>query len=448
MIARKHERFIDQALVGSIGVNGARENDLFEIDIFQERKKTFKLNRTKYLIKAAKNFEFNFLKAEIHLPFFQKNAGDFSIELVPAISGLENYSEARYLIKSMSNQPFKLNGVHCFEAFIERGDIVDIGFNRFRFFKSTSSQSIEESRLSDEVINSKLSILIEGETGTGKTTLAYKIHKESKRSGSFVHLNLSAFSASLIESELFGHVKGAFTGALNSKKGAIVEAHKGTLFLDEIDSLSLDLQTKLLLFLDDQKVRAVGGDYFFQADVRLVFASGTKLDERVQNKEMRKDFFYRLQTGVVIKLDALRESRDLIKKHCLAFEEKEAVVISPELRDFYMTCPWPGNYRQLNSHLIKKKVLSRGKRLVQTEDDEVLLNDYSALKPLNISEYAPLENVKINYCYGLYLKTNKNISKTAKILEVSPNTLKAYLDKKAEELKIDLRDDNVIDINV
>lgn len=128
-------------------------------------------------------------------------------------------------------------------------------------------------------------IFLSGETGTGKSTLAREIHDISSRSKEpFVQINIASFSQNLVESELFGHAKGAFTGALFEKRGIFLEANKGTLFLDEIDSLSFELQTKLLLFLDDLKIRAVGSNHDKKVDVRLIVASGENLEDLIQKR--------------------------------------------------------------------------------------------------------------------------------------------------------------------
>jgi transcriptional regulator with PAS, ATPase and Fis domain len=349
--------------------------------------------------------------------------------LVKEEGGRIHNEKSRYLLRSLSKAPFKLNGIFCFEAFLERGDIVDIGFNRL-FFSRKKEHEKSLCIIPKNIMKSSIPVMIEGETGTGKTTIAGIIHDESGRAGRFVHLNLSAFSPSLIESELFGHVKGAFTGALNSKKGAILEAHKGTLFLDEIDSLTIDLQTKLLLFLDNYQVRAVGGESSVKADVRLIFASGSNLKKRVEEEKMRRDFYYRLQSGCAIYLPALREESEKIKELCLQFEETNAVVIGRELIEFYKKCPWPGNIRQLNAHLMKKKILSDGKRFFIDAEDKALLSLESLKVKKNEYEIVTLEQMKINYCYEVYLSLDSNLTRAAQTLSISTNTLKSYLLRK------------------
>lgn len=430
MEAFKQDRTIGAELDSTIGYNGVRECDEFILDIFQERKKTFKLTRTKYKIMCGVSFEFDFSRSVITLPVFGKQEGHYELELITSGQSTSHCEKSRYLFRSLGQQSFRLNGIHCFEAFLERGDILDIGFNRIHFPR-IQSKDFNEKIISSKIIKSSIAIIIEGETGTGKTTLAKKIHEESGRIGRFVHLNLSAFSPSLIESELFGHVKGAFTGAVNSKRGAILEAHKGTLFLDEIDSLSTDLQTKLLLFLDNYEVRAVGGESTVAANVRMIFASGAKLLKKVEEKTMRKDFYYRLQAGCLVQMENLRSRPERIRELCLKFENSEAVVLDLELINFYMTCLWPGNIRQILSHLMKKKILSDGKKIIFDDLDKELVFGKSNLDIIDENSIFSLEKMKVEYCHKVYLKMDRNLSNTAKSLELCQNTLKSYLNKKS-----------------
>ncbi len=442
MEALKQVRMVPPQLESSIGVNGVRESDEFVIEAFQERKKSFKLNRTKYTFESSDKFHFDFTKASITLPFFGKESGKFELELITDAQTKQHNHKSRYIFRSLGDSPFRINGIYCFEAFLERGDIVDVGFNRIHFPRVPSAQ-IKNDILSSKIVQSHISVMIEGETGTGKTTLAKKIHEDSGRSGRFVHLNLSAFSTGLIESELFGHVKGAFTGAMNAKRGAILEAHKGTLFLDEIDSLSLDLQTKLLLFLDNYEVRAVGGEQSTKADVRMIFASGSKLSKKVEDSLMRQDFYFRLQAGCSLSLENLRQRPERIVELCRQFEADQAVVIDHELLSFYSSCRWPGNIRQLQSHLMKKKILSDGKKIVLDELDIELNTLTHGFKKSDGDNIVSLEVLKINYCYDVYQKMEKNLTRTAKTLQLCQNTLKSYLAKKEESL----RDHKVIHVN-
>ena len=160
--------------------------------------------------------------------------------------------------------------------------------------------------MEQNLINSDLKILISGETGTGKSHLARKVHEKSGRLGEFVAINLSSFNPQLIESELFGHKKGSFTGAIHDKTGAFSMAKNGTLFLDEIDSLPLDLQTKLLTFIDNKKFRRVGDTKEESINTRLIFASGRPLEQLVEQGSFRKDLFFRLKSGHSVEMASLR----------------------------------------------------------------------------------------------------------------------------------------------
>jgi hypothetical protein len=437
----KEERKIISLLDSSIGLKGLRDSDQFSIDVFQESKKSYKLNRFKYTIIGGQNFNFDFIKSEIQLPYFYDDKCEFELVLTNTTRSVKNNSESRYLLRSLSQVPFRLNGAWSFEAFIERGDVVDIGFNRIYFNKP---QVISEDELlcqvPVEIIESNLSVIIEGETGTGKTTLAKKIHDASGVAGDFVHLNLSSFAPGLIESELFGHVKGAFTGAFTNKKGAFVQANRGTLFLDEIDSLPKEVQTKLLLFLESFEVRPVGGETTQKVNVRLIFASGRNLKILVNEQMIRSDFYYRLMSGYFLKLKNLVEDSGAIRKFCNKFAQDEMVVFSDDLISYYEKINWPGNIRQLKSHLIKKKVFSQGKKLVYNKFDEELgVNNVAVNNSCNLY---PLEQMKYEYCLNAYFKMGNKIKQTAEVLKISQNTLRVIL-KKNEVL----RSDNVINVD-
>ena len=245
---------------------GLRLGDQLELYPALGRKKVISLNRTHYDIHSKKSLSHAQLgNCVLVLPEMSEHHYEIELSLIKSQNEKELGLESRYLIRSLNETPFRINGIFSFQSFIERGDVLDFGYHKLKMTSSTSfyknsSHICESKKLNPRVVKSDISILIEGETGTGKTRLANIIHKESGRSGRLVHLNLSSFSKNLIESELFGHRKGAFTGAVTDKFGAIEEAHYGTLFLDEIDSLSTELQTKLLLFLDNGIYRQVGGE--------------------------------------------------------------------------------------------------------------------------------------------------------------------------------------------
>ena len=203
-------------------------------------------------------------------------------------------------------------------------------------------------------------IMLYGETGTGKSLVARMLHRLSPRSAArFVDVNCAAIPPALVESELFGHERGAFTGAVSRKQGLVETAHRGTLFLDEISELDLVLQAKLLGFLDTQSFRRVGGVDPITVDVRLVAATNRMLMPEVRERKFREDLFYRLQL-VFIHVPPLRDRGDdvfLLFEHYLARigrrYGRKPPQLSGEVRDAFRGYAWPGNVREL-AHLAER----------------------------------------------------------------------------------------------
>jgi transcriptional regulator of acetoin/glycerol metabolism len=198
-----------------------------------------------------------------------------------------------------------------------------------------------------------LSLYIAGETGTGKEVLAHLLHAWSDRaSGPFVPLHCGALSLSLIESELFGHVKGAFTGAHTQRPGALMQAHNGTLFLDEVGDLPLDIQVKLLRFLENGEIRPVGADRCSHADVRLLCATHHPLLKLVEQGKFRRDLYYRL-ASVTLQIPNLRSRPQDIEMLALKFASGLGRTLSPQALLRLKAHRWPGNVRELR-HAIER----------------------------------------------------------------------------------------------
>ena len=232
--------------------------------------------------------------------------------------------------------------------------------------KDTSSTSVgiigeapamqEVFRAIGRLSRSSISVLINGESGTGKELVAQALHSHSPREKApFIPLNMAAIPKDLIESELFGHEKGAFTGANAIRQGRFEQAHNGTLFLDEIGDMPLDIQTRLLRVLADGQFYRVGGHSPIQVDVRIIAATHQNLEERVQSGEFREDLFHRLNV-IKIHLPSLRERKEDIHqlaKHFLKLAAKELSVETKSLDkkavEFLKQCDWPGNVRQLEN---------------------------------------------------------------------------------------------------
>ena len=222
-------------------------------------------------------------------------------------------------------------------------------------------------RLVETVATTDAAILIRGETGTGKELIAGLIHRLStRRSGPFVRFNCTAIPAGLLESELFGHERGAFTGAIRARPGRFELAKEGTLFLDEIGDMPLSMQVKILRALQERQIERVGGIKSISVDVRIVAATHQNLEEMVADGRFRQDLFYRLQ-GVRLRLPPLRERLDdlpLLIAHLLERAAQRLwrapATVSPEALRHLWTYPWPGNVRELQHVLEAAMVLSDG----------------------------------------------------------------------------------------
>ncbi len=221
---------------------------------------------------------------------------------------------------------------------------------------------------------SSISVLINGESGTGKELVAHALHMHSPRAKApFIPLNMAAIPKDLIESELFGHEKGAFTGANAVRQGRFEQAHQGTLFLDEIGDMPLDIQTRLLRVLADGQFYRVGGHSPIQVDVRIIAATHQNLEERVNSGDFREDLFHRLNV-IRIHIPSLRERQEDIAQLAHHFLKQAANELSVESKSLHKTtlkyleqCDWPGNVRQLENICRFLTVMASGK--------EILLDD-------------------------------------------------------------------------
>jgi DNA-binding NtrC family response regulator len=214
-----------------------------------------------------------------------------------------------------------------------------------------------------KVANTDATVLITGESGTGKELVAKALHTLSARkTAPFVPINCAAIPRDLLESELFGHVKGAFTGAVRDKTGKFKQADGGTLFLDEVGELPLDLQSKLLRALQEKVVEPVGGTEALQLDVRVVAATNLDLEQAMRDGTFREDLFYRLAV-IPIHIPPLRERKDdipLLVKHFAAKHGADTVVFSDETVKALITYQWPGNVRELENTVERLLILREG----------------------------------------------------------------------------------------
>ena len=291
-----------------------------------------------------------------------------------------------------------------------------------------------------QVAASEATVLINGESGTGKELIAGAIHFNSPRKdGPFVKVNCAAITETLLESELFGHEKGAFTGADKRKEGRFVQAHKGSLFLDEVSEMSLAMQVKLLRVLQEREITRVGGDSTVRVDVRVIGATNRNLMNLIDKGSFREDLFYRLN---VISLDIppLRERRDdiaLLAQHFLeVFVKKNRKKIkgfTPEAIDTMIRYDWPGNVRELMNAIERGVVLARSEYLdgndlsiIQKPKGE----DAEALPaPGDIDRDMSLEDVEKDVVLRTLEATNGNKSEAARRLGITRKTLHKKLKK-------------------
>ena len=295
--------------------------------------------------------------------------------------------------------------------------------------------------------------LIEGESGTGKELVARGIHVCSRRSkGAFVAVNCAAVSPSLIESELFGHAKGAFTGATSEKIGLIEAADKGTLFLDEIGEMPLDLQPKLLRVLDTGEVLRVGDTKPRYAGVRVIAATNRSLQERVKSHKFREDLFFRVR-GLRVTLPPLRQcgadvlvlAEHFLKKYCPP--GREPLKLLPDVRAALLDYSWPGNVRELQN-LAAAVYAAQSKDFVTADDIAGLLDidqetgHDETFPPYKNFKAAELAKTETQYFTRLLAAFRGNVAKASEAAQMYPANLRAKLRRYGIDLSEFRRRDN------
>ena len=291
---------------------------------------------------------------------------------------------------------------------------------------ANSPEMLQVLRNIEKLAPTDVAVLIRGESGTGKELLAHALHKLSRRAHApFIPINCAAIPETLLESELFGHEKGAFTGAVRQNIGRIESAHRGTLFLDEIGDLPLPMQVKMLRFLQDQVVERIGGRKPVQVDVRIVCATNQDLDRMLVEGSFREDLFYRLNE-VAVKVPPLRErpadalvlASFFLRRFAAEYGHVARGISSSALaaiRDH----PWPGNVRELENRVKRAVVMTDG-ALVSAADLDLSTSEDEA-KSLDIrSARSRAEREVIQLAMA---QAGSNLSKAAKLLGISRPTL-------------------------
>ena len=347
-----------------------------------------------------------------------------------------------YLLKPVSQEDliFSMNRALEKKRLI---DILDIGKSRslprlknaepFEPIVTRSPKVIRILKEAELHAGSDVPLLITGESGTGKELLAWAIHAASPRSRfPFTPVNMASLTGSLFEAEFFGHTKGAFTGAENSRTGYLEYTHHGTLFLDEIGNLMPELQGKLLRVLQDGEYFKLGTSNQQKADVRFIAATNEDLERLMAKKAFRKDLYYRIRGGW-LHLPPLRERKEdiplLINKFLNDYTEKDAA-IDEEAKCLLMEYEYPGNIRELKSILQSAVNLAQGRPISSDVLPAYLKQRKSISKclvPSISEEIAPLFQIEKSHIIKVYELTNRNKSQTARLLGIGLNTLRRKL---------------------
>jgi transcriptional regulator with PAS, ATPase and Fis domain len=287
----------------------------------------------------------------------------------------------------------------------------------------------------------KATVLITGESGTGKELIANAIHNISPRKDKpFIAVHCAALSRSLLESELFGHEKGAFTGAVASKPGRFERADGGTLFLDEVSEIDPDIQVKLLRFLEEWEFERVGGIKTIGVDVRLITATNRDLAGLVEARRFREDLYYRLNV-VTIHVPSLRERKGdiplMVKTFLAEFSlenKKNVTSITPEALDALVAYDWPGNVRELRNVVESLVVLCPGEAIELEQLPPHIGGGSGAKEVVLLPAGTSLPEAEKLLIQETLRNNDNNISKTARILNISRRTLH----RKVHEYNIDL----------
>jgi len=292
---------------------------------------------------------------------------------------------------------------------------------------TAAPEMIRVARTIERVANTNVSVMLLGASGTGKELLARGLHQASeRRGGHFVAINCAAIPENLLESELFGHEKGAFTGAVKTTEGKIEQASGGTLFLDEVGDIPLPLQVKLLRFLQERTIERIGGRSTIAVDTRIVCATHQDLEAMIADGRFREDLFYRL-AEIVVKIPSLAERAGDATLLAKAFLHRFATEMNPQVKGFAPDAlaaidgwPWPGNVRELENRVKRAVIMADGK-LITAEDldlDDAEGGEAEALNLKSAREQADRKMIR-----HALARSEGNISNTARLLGISRPTL-------------------------
>jgi len=409
------------------------------------------------------DFAFDIIVTDLRLPGIDGSAVvEAAVERYPdviaiVVTGYGTVKDAVEAIKrgawDFVNKPFQIDELlHVLESALEQRRLKSENAylrsqleERYRF-EGIVGKSREMARLFqllETVGRTASTILINGETGTGKEVVARAIHHNSpRRANRFVAINCSAIPETLLEAELFGHVRGAFTGAVGNRQGRLEQAHKGTLFLDEVGTMSTALQMKLLRVLQEREFERVGESHPTKVDVRVIAATNSDLTQMVANGQFREDLYYRLNV-IPVELPPLRHRKDdvpLLVQHFLD-RFRPGTVASQEAMRRLMAFSWPGNVRQLENAVERAIAFSGGRS--QIDVDDLPPDIQQAREPLRSSVELPEEGVDLDaYVAAIERdliersleRTGGNKGQAAKLLNLIRTTLVETLKRFARQL--------------
>jgi len=381
------------------------------------------------------------------LRFFRKNTPEATVIMITAFGSIETAIEAiREGAYDYISKPFKLEEITFTvrRALEQRRLIQENKYYRqelldkyqFKNVIGRTPQMFQVYKTIAKVADTRSTVLLCGERGTGKELIARSIHYNSQRNNrTFVPVDCASLVETLIESELFGHVRGAFTGASTAKRGLFEEADGGTLFLDEVGNLSLPVQSKLLRFLQEHEIKRVGGTESIKVDVRIIAATNQPLEPLVKSGKFREDLFDRLNV-VMITLPPLRERKEDIPSLASHFlqkfseeNHKNISHLSPEALEILTRYSWPGNVRELE-HTVERAVIFSVHPMILPEDlPKKMFEEIGGPEILIPEKLVSLRELEKKYVLKVLQETGGNKKKASEILGIDRATLYRILEK-------------------
>ena len=440
---------VDDELVIRESLTGWLQRDGYHVENVSSGEKAIDILKTKSFDLILLDIQMDGISGMDVLKHIQEHYSDIDVIMVTAFGSIPSAVQAMkyhafdYLLKPFDPEEL---GVLIQKLILHRAKIKENLFlkddyeqrSRFESMIGQSRPMQEIFNLIEDVKDTETTVLITGETGTGKGLAAKAIHSNSRVSnGPFVSVNCGAIPKHIMESELFGHQKGAFTDAKETRKGRLELAGNGTLFLDEIGEISMRMQIDLLQVLEDKIFYRVGGTQPITADFRVIAATNANLEQAIKNRTFREDLFYRLNV-ITFTMPTLRERKEdipLLAEHFLMKTTQEinrgVERISRDAMDELMLYEWPGNVREL-SNAIERAVVVCKTRTITPLDLPIVKKLENELK----NKYFSLNDVEKHHVSKILLENNWNISKSAAILGIDRSTL--YNKIKRYELKVDL----------